>query len=83
MNKGFIKIGILIISVIIILSIFDVSLRSIFGKKSLIIDNLSFVWEGAEFVWDNYLQKPTLFIWNLFYNYLWITMIDLVDKIRD
>jgi len=74
-NGGLIKLIVIIIIGIIVLSVFNVNLRSIVNNK-LIGENLLFLWNSLKNVWHDYLQKPTNFIWGVFYNDVWLTLVD-------
>ena len=82
MNQGLIKLIILIIIAVMVLGYFNVDLRSIWNSKS-VQNNLGFLWESAKSIWNNYLAKPTDFVWGIFYNYLWLSFIENMERLKE
>ena len=67
---GFIKLIIIIIIVIIILTVLKINLKDIWASPTT-TDNLETIkelvlktWEAIVYIWQNYIQEPTLYIWN-------------------
>jgi len=81
-QSGLVKLIILIVVAIIVLGYFGINIRSVF-ESGPVSDNLSYLWDGVKHVWSNYLQKPTNFIWGVFYNYIWLSFIENMDRIRE
>ncbi len=54
MNKGFLKIIVLLIVVIIILSLFKLRISAIF-ENQFVKENFGFVWDLLKSGWDKYL----------------------------
>lgn len=89
MNKGFIQILILLFLLIIILSVFNISLRAIFGKE-ITQDNLLFVWQWIKYgwewivyVWNTFLAGPASYLWNdVFIDLLWDSFIENMQRIK-
>ncbi len=80
-NQGLIKFIILLIIAIIVLGFFGISLKAVFMKET-VQENLWFVWNGARYVWDNYLAGPANYAWNIFYNLLWRSFVENAERIR-
>jgi hypothetical protein len=80
-NSGFIKAIIVIIIGIIILSLLNVNLRSVFNNK-LVRDNFNFVWTNLKTLWGNYLRNPALYAYNVFYDYIWLTFIETMERLK-
>lgn len=51
--------------------------------KETVRENLLFIWEGARYIWDNYLTGPAEFLWNIFYNLLWRSFVENAERIRE
>lgn len=62
-NRGFIRLILSIIIIIVILSLFNIDIRSIF-ESELVQKNLGFVWGLLTTLWENILRDPALWIWN-------------------
>jgi len=71
MNKGFFKLIILILIAIILLSLFKIRLSDLLLKNEFIRDNFMFVFNGIDYIWNGYLEKPVMFVRNLVYDNLW------------
>ncbi len=83
-NQGFGLIGFIIILIIalIVLGYFGISIKSVIQKQP-VQDNLSYAWQTAKYVWVTYLSGPANFVWNIFYNYLWLSFIENAQRIKD
>lgn len=83
MNKesGLIKLIIMMIVAIIILGVFNIKLESIL-KNPTVQENFSFAWQEMEYIWNRYLDKPAAFIWGVFYNLLWRSFVENMERIR-
>ncbi len=71
------------IIVILILSYFNISVRSVVesptGK-----DNISYVTDGTKTVWDKYLKDPASYLWNdVWIKIFWQGFISNMERIRD
>jgi hypothetical protein len=62
-QQGFIKIVFLIVLLIIILSYFNIDIRTFF-ESEIFKKNFNYVWEGIKDFWTDYLKRPAEFIWN-------------------
>ncbi len=67
---GFVvKLVLFVIALIIILSLFKVRISSLLDNQYM-QENFGFVWNKLKFVWDNYLEGPAGYIYNLIYTYI-------------
>ena len=69
-DRGIIRTIIIIVVALLILSYFGYNLRTIANSPTA-HDNFSYVGEVLSNLWNNYLKTPTLFVWNIFVNYIW------------
>lgn len=80
---GFIKLVIIIIVIIAILSYFNINIRSI-TESDLFKENFSYVWNWIVFAWDNYLERPFVYVWNdIFLDLIWNPSIDALRELRN
>jgi|SRR3989337_1024968 len=73
MNKkgGFIKLILLLIIIILVLSYFNIDLKSLAEKPST-KNNIGYVVSLGGQVWKEYLSKPLTYFWNnIFLDLLW------------
>jgi hypothetical protein len=82
-NQGLGLIGLLILLIIaiIVLGFFGISLRAVFGQGT-VRDNLSYAWGTVQNVWNRYLAAPAAYLWSIFYNLLWRSFVENVERIR-
>jgi len=78
-ERGFIKLIIIIIIGVIILSVFNVNIRSIVNNK-LVQENFSFLWDWIGDVWHDYLKRPAGLIWGVFYNNIWLIFVEKIGN---
>lgn len=70
MNKGFLKIIVLLIVVIIILSLFKIRINAIFDNQ-FVKENFGFIWDMIKSFWNKYLQEtPFAQMWTELVNKL-------------
>jgi hypothetical protein len=81
MNQGLIKLILLIIIAAVVLGYFNINLRSIWNSDA-VQNNLGFLWDSTQSIWHNYLAKPADFIWGVFYNYIWLSFIENMERIK-
>lgn len=81
-NQGLIKLIILIIIAVVVLSYFNINLRSVLESRA-VRDNFGFLWNSAKSIWHNYLAGPADFVWGIFYNYLWLSFIENMERIKE
>lgn len=81
-QSGFIRTILIIVILIIILSIFKVSLQNIFDNQ-FVKDNFSFVWKWITYVWDNFLGKPVMYVFNFFKDYIWAPSLESWQRISN
>ena len=77
MNKGIIQTIIIIVIALLILSYFGYNLRSI-ATSPTAQDNFSYVGEVVSNVWNNWLETPVTYLWNIFVNYIWTPAINIL-----
>jgi hypothetical protein len=46
-------------------------------------DNVSYVWSGEVDAWQNYLQVPATYLWNIFVNVIWVPAIINLEAIKN
>jgi len=81
-NRGLVRWIFIIIIAIIILSYFGFDLRSIVEADDT-QDNLGYVWGGVVMIWDNYLTKPVLYLWNdIFIDLIWSAFTENMGVIK-
>ena len=89
-KSGVIKLILLFVVFILILSYFNIDLRSIVQSPQT-QQNISYaktlalkVWDIAlKPLWDNYLSKPVLYFWqNIFIEILWKSFVQGIDALQ-
>jgi hypothetical protein len=86
-NRGFIKLILLIIVVILVLSYFGISLRKV-AQSDTGKDNFSFIgdmaakgWAFIVDIWNRYLATSANWIWNeIILKYIWGPLSQQLDK---
>ncbi len=82
-NRGLVKTIILIVIALLILSYFGLNLRDIVNSPAG-RDNFSYTQEVMINVWDNYLKRPVMYLWNdIFLELIWYPAIDNLTKIKN
>jgi hypothetical protein len=81
MNQGVVKLILLIIIAAVILGYFGINLESIWNSEA-VQKNLNFLWTSIKTIWNKYLFKPMNFVWNIFYNYLWLAFIENMERLK-
>ncbi len=77
---GVIILGVLIV---LILSYFNINLRAVVENPNT-QDNLHYVGGATVNLWNRYLKKPTLYIWqDVFLDIFWKSFINNMERIRD
>ena len=69
-NGGLIKMIIILVIALLILSYFGFNLQNIVNSPTT-QSNFSYVWNQLVSLWDNYLQVPATYLWDLFVQYVW------------
>ena len=69
-NRGLIYMLILILIALIILGYYGFSVRQAVQNPTT-QDNISYIWNGAVTVWNDYLKTPAIYLWNIFVNDIW------------
>lgn len=80
MKKGFIQIVIILVLLVVILSLLGVSLSALFSNP-FIKENFSFIKDWCLWLWNNYLQAPAQYIYNLFINIVWNPVLEILRGI--
>ncbi len=80
-NEGLIRFVVLLLIAIVVLGFFGISLKSVFQKQS-VQENLSFVWQTTQYVWNTYLAVPAQYAWNIFYNLLWRSFLENAERLK-
>ncbi|MDD5032619.1 MAG: hypothetical protein PHC85_00660 [Candidatus Pacebacteria bacterium] len=80
-DAGFIKLLIIIIIAVLILSAFNIDLRG-FLTSDEVKGNFSFLWQSVKDIWNGYLINPANFVWSIFYNYIWVSFMDNMERIK-
>lgn len=84
-QKGISWLGIIIVGfiLILVLSYFKISIRSVVESPEG-QDNLNYVQETSQSVWDKYLKNPATYLWNdVFVDIFWKSFINNMERIRD
>ena len=82
-QRGLIKLVLVIIILILVLSYFGFNLRAIV-ESPVAQENLGYAWGLVVTVWNNYLERPALYLWNdIFLNLLWSSFTSNLQRIRD
>ena len=61
-SSGFIKTIVIIVIALIILGVFGYNVSDIVNSP-LVQKNLNYAWDIVQFVWQNYLKVPAIWIW--------------------
>jgi hypothetical protein len=69
-NRGLVKAIILIVIALLIISYFGFNLRSLASAPTT-QSNFGYVKEVLVNVWDSFLKRPVLIVWNIFITYIW------------
>jgi len=82
-QTGLMKTVIIVIIAVIILGYFGFDLRTIIESDS-VQQNLIYVWNFVVNVWNNYLERPALYLWNdIFIDLIWESFVDNMERIKD
>ncbi len=80
---GLLRTVIFIIIVLLILSYFGLNVRAIVNSPAG-QENFTYVQEVMINLWDGYLKKPVLYLWNdIFLKLIWNPAIENLTKIKD
>lgn len=84
-QQGLSLIGIFILGIILILilSYFKITIRSVVESPEG-QDNINYVGGGTRNIWNDYLKEPAEYLWNdVFINIFWKSFINNMERIRD
>lgn len=77
-----IRLIIIIVLIIVVLSYFNISVRSIINGE-IFQDNWSYITNGIAYVWNTYLVGPASYLYNdIFIDLLWNSFIDNMKAIK-
>lgn len=62
-SSGFVKTIIIIIIALIILGYFGYNVQDIVNSPT-VQKNLNYAWDIVQYVWQNYLKVPVMFVWD-------------------
>ena len=80
-NRGLIYMLILIVIALIILGYYGFSVRQAVQNPTT-QDNISYIWNGAVAIWNDYLKAPATYLWNIFVNDIWNPAISNLGTIK-
>ena len=81
-NRGFIQIIVIIVIILIALGYFGFNVKDIIDSPA-VSGNLSYVWNGIVYIWQNYLTAPFTYLWGVFKNLLWGAFITNLESIKN
>ena len=81
MERGFVKILIIILFGIVVLSFLGVNLKEVFQNRTL-GENFAFVFGGMKSLWENYILRPAKIFWNAFQNLLWEPATRVLERLQ-
>lgn len=81
-QKGFVKLVIILVIVLIILGYFGFNIKEIIQSPS-VSGNLNYAWGLAVTVWNKVLVVPITFVWNkIIVGFFWNTFAGMIEKIQ-
>ncbi len=81
-DRGLIKMIVLIVIALLVLSYFNINLRSLVNAPTT-QDNISYVASNTVYIWDNYLKVPATYAWNIFVNLIWDPAIQNLTNMKN
>ena len=72
---------VILIIIILALSYFGINIQSIIQSPTG-QSNISYVWNGIVYVWDNYLSAPFNYLWNTVGSALWNAFTQGISNIK-
>ncbi len=82
MEKGFIRLIVIIVIAIFILSYLGIDLKKEV-ESAQAQKNIGYVKALVITVWEKYLEKPATYLWNIFINLIWEPSVKSLEKLRD
>lgn len=77
-----IRIIIFIIIAVIILSYLGINIRS-FTESDIFQGNVSYLWGGAKYLWNNHLAGPARYLWyDVFNKLIWSSFVKNMNRIK-
>lgn len=81
-QRGFIKIIVIVILIVILLGIFGFNLRGLI-EKPLVQENLNYVWGAVVTIWQDYLARPVMYLWNdIFIDLIWGSFVSNMERLK-
>lgn len=82
-TRGFLKLVLIVAAVILMLGYFNIDLKSTVESPTN-QENVSYIKAKSTYIWEAYLKKPVLFLWNnIFINLLWNAFTSNMERVRD
>jgi len=82
-NRGFIKWIIILVVILLVMSYYGISLRSLVNNP-VTQDNIGYVATSSVSIWDQYLKQPASYLYNqVFISLIWNPAIDNLTKMKD
>ena len=82
MNKGFIKLFVIFILLVVIVSLLGIKIGEI-PEKNTIKENFAYLFSWARYVWDNYIQQYSGAAWEKAREYIWEPILKAAGKIKN
>ena len=81
-QKGIVRTIIIIVIALLIVSYFGINIRDVVNSPTS-QSNISYVWGGVTYVWNNYLKIPVTEAYNGFMTYIWNPSIADIQRINN
>jgi hypothetical protein len=79
-NNGLIKTILIIVIALLILAYFGLNLRSIVNSPTF-QDNWALIRDFVVMIWNNYLRRPALYLWNeIFIKLIWSAALENLHR---
>ncbi len=80
---GFVRFIIILIIAILLLSYFNIDLKTEVEKPQT-QQNITYVKDQSQSVWQQYLEQPFFYIWNnIFIDLIWSVFVDNMERIKN
>ncbi len=81
-KDGFIKLALLVIIGILVLSYFNINIKSV-AESPQSKSNFGYILGVSQTVWKGYLERPVLYFWNnIFISLLWDSFVSNLERIK-
>lgn len=81
-KSGFVKIILIIVIALIIVGYFGLDVQEILASP-VVQKNLTYAWDLAKNVWNNYLSNPATWVWEHVVGVLWDLFLQGVGNLSD